>query len=428
MESGQQRTRGVWGEKGREVDWVGRRHRRGGCQARGVRAVAWVLLAFAVGSGEVRGQGAEGVAGVGTWPLAPAADKTRLDDGAAFLLGTLNILGIFPESTTLERVVACYTLDPTADGTTVAGLGYGGGGLPSNVRYFFVLEVSQNADSFVFVVEGYQDARENWLPILQVSAKNFKAGVAAPSYTLQAWVSESVTSPVILSALQSATFLLERSYFPLVSRVAFKVDSLVLAERRADTVEAVAVALRRTASIRRTELARLAGEEEEAGAAAAELLLEKRGILETHREALRDDAASQEVRRLHREAVDKVSGRIERVVRKLDNLSLERNSTLLRLDAETTVLERTEQHLRAGEATRKAPPTHVYLVVDSVPELLWGAPPALKSQVDAARVRRQLVLFNEDWESQGTRGWSLLSNHDFDFSQAALSIVLPERF
>jgi len=45
---------------------------------------------------------------------------------------------------------------------------------------------------------------------MQVSAKNFKAGVAAPSYTLQAWASESVTSPVVLSALESATFLLER--------------------------------------------------------------------------------------------------------------------------------------------------------------------------------------------------------------------------
>jgi len=31
-----------------------------------------------------------------------------------------------------------------------------------------MLEVSQNADPFVFVVEGYQDVRDNWLPILQV--------------------------------------------------------------------------------------------------------------------------------------------------------------------------------------------------------------------------------------------------------------------
>jgi len=91
----------------------------------------------------------------------------RLEDGAAFLMARLNILRIFPTATTLERVIAIYVMDPAAAGASSAALGYGGGGVPVQPRYFFVLEVAQGADPFVFVLEGYQDAQRNWLPVLQ---------------------------------------------------------------------------------------------------------------------------------------------------------------------------------------------------------------------------------------------------------------------
>jgi len=141
--------------------------RRASWQGRAVRAAAWLLVAMAVGGGGARGQGAEGIAGVGKWPRAPASDTVRLEDGAAFLMARLNILRIFPTATTLERVIAIYVMDPAAAGASSAALGYGGGGVPVQPRYFFVLEVAQGADPFVFVLEGYQDAQRNWLPVLQ---------------------------------------------------------------------------------------------------------------------------------------------------------------------------------------------------------------------------------------------------------------------
>ena len=134
-----------------------------------------------------------------------SAELSKVTVAAEYVVALLNLRGMFANPTMYDRTIVSYRCPRVVD----------------SPRYFIVMDINEGDDSFLFMIETYQDQLRNWQPIIPTPTKNFKyAGsngqsAAEADINFDLWFGAPLNDPVVLSAITSARAHLESSYFPM---------------------------------------------------------------------------------------------------------------------------------------------------------------------------------------------------------------------